>query len=379
MDGRKRRELSRAAFVGRRIGLIALLLGTMLSARSAHAHGLNTSYTTITVLPERLSVVFAFTLVDMDAHFHINANGDAVISQEELHAAVPAMYEYFEAHATLTMDGSKVHLQREQATLTEDAANQEFVNLAFSAPLHTKPSAVFVAFDLSPFELFGQTYTNLVKVVAGDRIQQAIVSLDNRRQQFLLAEEPPLRAQLGQFTLLGIKHIFLGYDHIMFLLALIIIGGRLWSLVKIVTAFTIAHSVSLILATLQVVTLPPRLIESGIALSIVYVAAENFFVEGVGHRWVLTFYFGLVHGFGFASVLRELGLPTKGLVLSLLAFNVGVELGQIAIVAVLFPITLWIAKQRFRRHVIVALSSVILCFGIGWFIERAFRFSFMPF
>ncbi len=379
MDGRKRRELSRAAFVGRRIGLIALLLGTMLSARSAHAHGLNTSYTTITVLPERLSVVFAFTLVDMDAHFHINANGDAVISQEELHAAVPAMYEYFEAHATLTMDGSKVHLQWEQATLTEDAANQEFVNLAFSAPLHTKPSAVFVAFDLSPFELFGQTYTNLVKVVAGDRIQQAIVSLDNRRQQFLLAEEPPLRAQLGQFTLLGIKHIFLGYDHIMFLLALIIIGGRLWSLVKIVTAFTIAHSVSLILATLQVVTLPPRLIESGIALSIVYVAAENFFVEGVGHRWVLTFYFGLVHGFGFASVLRELGLPTKGLVLSLLAFNVGVELGQIAIVAVLFPITLWIAKQRFRRHVIVALSSVILCFGIGWFIERAFRFSFMPF
>jgi hypothetical protein len=188
-----------------------------------------------------------------------------------------------------------------------------------------------------------------------------------------------LPTQIGKFVKLGVEHIFLGYDHIMFLLALIVIGGRLRSLIKIVTAFTVAHSITLILAALQIVTLPPRVIESGIALSIAYVAAENFVVDQANHRWILTFMFGLVHGFGFANVLRDLGLPTRGLIPSLLAFNVGVEIGQICIVGVLFPVTLWIAQQTFRRKAVFVLSSVILFFGAAWFVERTFALSFMPF
>ena len=363
----------------RRAWISALLLLSLLRTSPASAHGLNASYTTITVGPQRVQAIFAFNLADMNAHFHIDTNGDAVISPDELHAALPTLYDYVEAHMTLATDGSRVRLTREQATLSRDISHQELINFAFSKPISAQPSEVSIALDLSPFDTFGQTYTNLVKVVAGDRIQQAVLSIGNPRRSFLLGRERSLAAQLRDFTILGVKHIFLGYDHLMFLLALILIGGRLFSLVKIVTAFTIAHSVTLILAALRIVTLPSRLVESGIALSIVYVAGENFFITRTDHRWLVTFYFGFVHGFGFANALRDLGLPTRGLVSSLLAFNVGVELGQIAIVAIVFPLTLWLAKRSFRRPAIVVLSSVILCFGIGWFIERAFRLSFMPF
>ena len=146
-----------------------------------------------------------------------------------------------------------------------------------------------------------------------------------------------LPAQCAAFVKLGIAHIFLGYDHIVFLFALIVIGGRLGQLVKIVTAFTAGHSLTLILAALQVVVLPSRLIEGSIALTIAYVAFDNFFAATTAHRWVLTFCFGLVHGFGFANVLREMHLPASGLVPTLLSFNAGVEIGQVVIAAVLFP------------------------------------------
>jgi hypothetical protein len=122
-------------------------------------------------------------------------------------------------------------------------------------------------------------------------------------------------------------------------------------------------------------------VESGIALSIAYVAAENLFRDEAKRRWILTFCFGLVHGFGFANVLRELGLPKKGLVLSLLGFNVGVEIGQVCIVAALFPAVIWLGKRPrpFRRRVVTIASCAVLAFGAGWFVERAFGLEFMPF
>jgi hypothetical protein len=175
-----------------------------------------------------------------------------------------------------------------------------------------------------------------------------------------------------------VEHIWIGYDHIMFLLALIIIGSRLGPLVKIVSAFTVAHSITLILATLEWVVLPQRLVESGIALSIAYVAAENLWLRDTRHRWILTFGFGLVHGFGFANVLRDLGLPSEGLIVSLLAFNVGVEIGQVTIVVLLLPLILWLSVQSFHERVVQLASALILLFGLGWLVERVFDLSYMP-
>jgi hypothetical protein len=117
---------------------------------------------------------------------------------------------------------------------------------------------------------------------------------------------------------------------------------------------------------------PTRLVESAIALSIVYIAAENFFIKKTDYRWMITAFFGLAHGFGFANVLKNLGLPTEGLVISLFSFNIGVEIGQVVIVSLLLPLVWAISKSPRKKQIIWALSTIILIFGLTWFLERAF-------
>jgi hydrogenase/urease accessory protein HupE len=181
----------------------------------------------------------------------------------------------------------------------------------------------------------------------------------------------------GSFFPLGIEHILTGYDHLVFLLALILRGGNIWSLLKIITAFTVAHSITLALAALNIIVLPERLIEATIALSIAYVAAENLFLKhAVSHRWAVSFLFGLVHGFGFSNVLRELGLPKEGLAWSLLNFNLGVETGQAIAVLITVPALFWLRRFRWEPKVVIAVSAVVLIAGLGLFVDRAFFESF---
>jgi hypothetical protein len=243
----------------------------------------------------------------------------------------------------------------------------------------------------------------------------------------------------AEFLLLGVEHIFTGYDHLLFLLALLLMSGLtmtnapaergrrgLLHLLAIVTSFTVAHSITLIVAALEWVALPPRIVESGIALTIVVVSVENILRRQARHRWLLTFAFGLVHGFGFAHVLREIGLPRGGLILSLLSFNVGVELGQVAVVALLYPVIHILSRGRlgvgaallnllllglllgllalfdvamtwqpvaaatalvlfmaglrrfgYRRLVVQGGSAVIALFGLLWLVQRALGLSLL--
>ena len=352
------------------------LILSVLAISNAGAHDLNSSYSAIVVTSDSLQAVFTFDLSDLNKHFHLDADGDANVEREELLAAMPAIYDYVEAHTTIAINFSPTRLERRAGGFNKDDFGNVFINFNFVKKLSALPAEISLQVDF--FEKFGAQHKNLVKVVAGEQTQQAVFSEENQRQRFTIGGKVSLFSQIGEFVKLGVEHIFLGYDHLMFLFALIVIGGRLGNLVKIVTAFTVAHSLTLILAALEILKLPPQIIETGIALSIAYVAAENFVIAQSDHRWILTFIFGLVHGLGFANVLRDLGLPTTGLVPSLLAFNVGVEIGQLCIVAVFFPITLWIAKQKFQRRVVWAFSSVILLFGLGWFVERAFGLAFMP-
>lgn len=176
--------------------------------------------------------------------------------------------------------------------------------------------------------------------------------------------------QIASFVQLGIEHIFSGYDHIAFIIGLLILGGSFRGLLKVVSAFTVAHSITLVAAATGAVTMPGRVVEGAIALSIAYIAVENLFLSGARHRWLLAFAFGLIHGFGFSSVLVELGLPTKGLVESLLSFNIGVELGQVVIVGLLFPLVLWSARQARHVWVVRGVSGVILALGLMWFVQR---------
>ncbi len=199
-----------------------------------------------------------------------------------------------------------------------------------------------------------------------------------------LRVRPTFWSTSGEFIVWGMHHIFIGYDHIAFLLALLLAARRLGELVRIATSFTVAHSITLLLAAQGVITWPAAVTESLIAASIVYVAAENYFIREAKYRWVLTFLFGLVHGLGFSSVLRERLQDLDAIVLPVVSFNVGVELGQIAILLVTFPILARIRKApteeaSARRHrLLVRIGSApILILGTFWLADRVFQMGWM--
>jgi hydrogenase/urease accessory protein HupE len=170
---------------------------------------------------------------------------------------------------------------------------------------------------------------------------------------------------------LGVEHILTGYDHLVFLLGLIIVGGSLRSLVGVVSAFTLAHSITLALAALGVFAPSPRFVEPAIALSIAYVGVENLFVKDASRRWRITFPFGLIHGFGFASALREIALPHAQIPVALVSFNLGVELGQLGVLAIALPLTIAARRApRFGERGVRAVSSTIALAGLVLFVVR---------
>ena len=219
----------------------------------------------------------------------------------------------------------------------------------------------------------------VVLIGEGDNAPQALLDSANTIVT-LSAPAPSLLSTLKRYLVTGIEHIFLGYDHIAFLVAVVLWARRLLPVIKIVTAFTIAHSITLSLATLNVVVIPRVIVEPAIAASIVYVAMENFFTCNIDRRWRVTFAFGLVHGFGFASALRETGLPSNAVAPALAAFNIGVEIGQVAIVSIVIPVLMALdqlisvdrSKPTRASIMVYALSALITMLGGYWFVERMF-------
>src|SRR6185503_8851629 len=158
---------------------------------------------------------------------------------------------------------------------------------------------------------------------------------------------------------------------LMFLLGLILVGGRLRPLLLVVTAFTVAHSLTLGMAALGAWAPSPGLVEPAIALSIAYVGVENWFVRDAGRRWLITFPFGLIHGFGFAGALQEISLPSAQIPVALAAFNVGVEAGQLAVLALVLPLLLWLGRRRWLPdRGVKILSTAIAVAGVCWFVSR---------
>ena len=182
------------------------------------------------------------------------------------------------------------------------------------------------------------------------------------------------RTSVVGFLALGMKHILTGYDHLLFLLALLVVTRHFVSSLKIITGFTIAHSITLAMATFNVVVLPSRVVEPLIAGSIIYVSVENLVRRGKPTgRWLLTFGFGLIHGLGFASVLREMGVGDRagGVLMPLFSFNLGVELGQLMVAAVVLEL-LWKLRRKplFAARLAAACSAAVAGLGSYWLVER---------
>jgi len=223
----------------------------------------------------------------------------------------------------------------------------------------------------------------------------AILSPDNANPRFNPGEVSRW-SQFSGFFVQGVWHIWIGFDHILFLLALLLPvvlvrrSGRwqgvgrfpeaLREVLWVVTSFTLAHSITLSLASLGWIQLPSRLVESAIALSVVLAAANNLWPMVSGRRWMVAFGFGLIHGFGFASVLAELGLPQATLVLSLVGFNLGVEAGQLAIVAVFLPVVFLLRNTQFyQRGIFVGGSLLTMAIAALWLAERALDLKLLVF
>jgi hydrogenase/urease accessory protein HupE len=220
----------------------------------------------------------------------------------------------------------------------------------------------------------------VVLIGQGANAPQALLDASNTTVT-LSAPAPSLFATMQRYLVTGIEHIFLGYDHIAFLVGVVLWARRIVPVIKIVTAFTIAHSITLSLAALNIVVIPSIVVEPAIAASIVFVAMENFFSRDIDRRWRVTFVFGLIHGFGFAGALREVGLPPNAVVTALAAFNVGVEIGQVAIVSIVVPALIALdrlmatdrAKPARATSLVYGLSALISLLGSYWFLTRLFE------
>lgn len=229
---------------------------------------------------------------------------------------------------------------------------------------------------LSILESLSLGHRHLAAAITADRETQRAVVYESRPEFTLAtASDAPGSGRVGAVAWplfrLGIQHILTGYDHLLFLFGLILVGGRLGSLFLVITAFTVAHSLTLGLAALGAWAPSPRLVEPAIALSIAYVGIENWFVRGAEGRWRITFPFGLLHGFGFAGALAEVSLPSSQLPLALASFNVGVEAGQLAVLALVAPVVLWLARSRWFAGVgVKAVSAAIALAGLVWFVNR---------
>ena len=344
-------------------GLAAVLL--VSAAAEAHRSGVST--VRIDVVGEEVTTELAVKGIDLDA-----AIGAAIVDRETdtvRPRALAALADRAVAH--LVANAYVAHADGERCEAAPEAPIADADGVLLAVVWRCEPGRGILYRNRLFLE--GETLAlQNVLALQGDEASQDVLTAEH--DTFVLGEPPPgALAVIGRYTRSGVAHIAIGYDHIAFIVALLLWARRFWPVAKVVTAFTVAHSITLALAALDIVALPGSLVEPLIAASIVWVAVENFIWRDVARRWKIAFALGLVHGFGFAGVLREFGLPSDALALALAFFNVGVEIGQIVIVAVAVPALALLDRltggERDRR-IVFAASAAIAALGVWWLVAR---------
>ena len=273
------------------------------------------------------------------------------------------------ARFTVTADGRALTPQWAAA---EVLADRQSLRLPLRYALPAKPGRLHVAAVMFPYDPNHQTFVNIYE---DEALTQAILDRGRTGVEYFAGTRQGALAVVQKFLPAGIHHILIGPDHLLFLVGLLLLGGTIRQLAVIVTAFTVAHSITLSLAALNLVSPPARIIEPAIALSIVYVGADNLLIrDGRDVRAWIAFAFGFIHGFGFANVLREMDLPARALGWSLFSFNVGAEIGQLLVVAAVATAlaALRARSQQAGRQLAFAGSVVVMAAGAFWFIQRVF-------
>jgi hypothetical protein len=327
-----------------------------------------------------LLAIFAITTITFPAQAHDVTRSDSKIEIEGREVRVTLtlnpseilnsgtsraeVFQTVERHYFLTTPAAPLSTTLESFTMLAGVLAQMHIRYVFPQDVTT------LRVNCTLFQVMHADHQHFITLRLNGNLHEAI--LDARTPQTTFTGVKASRVKTAwTFIRLGIEHIFTGYDHLAFLLGLLVATASIGSLVRIITSFTLAHSITLALATFNLVILPTRLTESLIALSIAYVAMENLLDFRAMKRYYITFFFGLIHGFGFSNVLREMDLPKASLALSLFSFNAGVEIGQITFVVLIFPLVQDLVSSGWKR-LKPAVSIGVACLAVYWFVQRAF-------
>jgi len=342
-------------------------------ARIAHAHDPGLSTATVTLGTNKLDATLVFSTVDTHELVEVDKNRDGQVSKAELEQAVAELQKTAKEALDVKLNGRLVPPNETRCHF--DSNDNTTVELSF--PLQSFTNLVIRSKWLAQLRP-GHRQLFTLKTPRGEVLAERMLSA-NSDSIFLdldgSEQKPDIRTHtFADFLLLGVKHIWTGYDHLLFLFGLLIVTRNFASSLKIITCFTIAHSITLAVATLSLVQISSRIVEPLIAASIVYVGLENAFRgDDPNGRWLLTFAFGLIHGFGFASVLRELGVGANGsgITVPLVSFNLGVELGQLVVAGLVLPV-IWKLRTRpvFIARWVPACSLAVALLGGFWFVQR---------
>ena len=383
----------RASLRNDRIGSLRFLFLFVFIAccQQAHAHKPSDSYLKITG-GEQLDVQWDIALKDLEVLVGLDSNRDGKITWGELKAKRQSIVDYALERLSMKADGVDCQLGLKELLVTQHS-DGAYAALQLDAKGPGNVELIEIQYSL----LFGldPTHRGLVLYENDQLTKTEVLSPESPSVQ-LITSEASLWHTLLDYIWEGIWHIWIGTDHILFLISLLIPAVLVrkesrWQpveafrpackeVLKIVTVFTVAHSITLWLSVMEYVTLPSQMVEATIAFSIIVTAVNNLWPVLPLSGWMIAFFFGLIHGFGFANVLLDLGLSSTALAVSLLGFNVGVELGQLAIVLVFLPIAYALRHTRFYEWGILRCGSMVIAvIAALWMVERIGNYSILPF
>jgi hydrogenase/urease accessory protein HupE len=350
----------------------AVLVTMMLiGGTAALAHDPGLSVVTAHLAEGTLAVHLAMARSDLERLVPMDADRDGNITEAEFQAALPNLKRKAQESFAVNCAGRPVGIGK--ISITRD--NRDGINADLIFPGATEGQLTIGCALLDELPRGHRQFLSL-RDGKDNVLREQMLDASNNSFVIQITASPPVVTgphSFRDFVSLGVEHIATGYDHLLFLLGLLLVGGSGRSALKIITSFTVAHSITLALATLDVLNISPKIIEPLIAASIVYVGLENILRRGVENRWMLTFGFGLIHGCGFATALRDLGIGANGMSITvpLLSFNLGVEIGQLAIAAVMLSL-IWKCRAfpLFVCRGVPIGSASIAILGGYWLIER---------
>ncbi|MEX5214776.1 MAG: HupE/UreJ family protein [Nitrospiraceae bacterium] len=357
----------------------------------ALAHKPSDSYLTLSVETNRIDGRWDIALRDLDYAIGLDGDDDGQLTWGEVRSRLPVIHDYVFSRLALSM-GEAACASRPTADLMDRHTDGTYAVLKFSLDCPHPTLQMDVRYNLL-FDLDPQ-HRGLAQIVSREGVTGVIFSPEHAQQTVLVGASRPWGTFLS-YAHEGVHHIWSGIDHLLFLMALLLPSvlrrrDGVWEAVPafrpaliqtaaVVTAFTVAHSITLTLAALDLVRLPARLVESAIAASVVLAALNNILPLVSERRWAVALGFGLLHGFGFAGALADLGLPPNATVAALAGFNLGVEAGQLLIVVLFLPIAYGFRRVRiYQCGVVAAGSCAIAALALCWLIERAFDVGLLP-